>query len=73
MTTPGKPGIIPGVEEYRIGRWLRLDVDRETDAAYIELIDDDVAETRAIDSCVNVRLNSVGYVVGIEILKVDRP
>jgi uncharacterized protein YuzE len=70
MTTPAQPN---AVEEHRIGRWLKLTVDREVDAAYIALIDDDIVETRALDHTVNIDLNSEGYVVGIEILRVDHP
>ncbi len=46
----------------------RLEIDSEVGAAYIAISDDKIVRTRSVNRYVNVDLNSMNVVVGIEVL-----
>ncbi len=50
---------------------IRLTVDWSVNAAYIELSSDEVASTKELESGINVDLDELDVVVGIEVLELD--
>lgn len=51
-----------------MNRAIRIEMDREADAAYIALSDNEIVRTRQLTEEVNVDLDEFDVVVGIEVL-----